>query len=393
MTTAFDDTGFPFDQYQRYATVRNLVGGIKTALGMAEVRVLDVGGFFLLASGEVRFPIRATLPEDDPLVVDVVPCSLGPYVRGSGLSLPFRDGSFDVVVSCDALEHIAASDRPKFIVELARVARQYVILAMPVDGQSTRMAEAIVDQFIRLHLGVQQQQLLEHISFGLPRAAEVTMALESAGLQAVSFPCEDLYGWLLMMLAKHYLLSIPDSASLHAMVDHFYISNFPQGPLPETEAGRCYRRFFVASKLKNDPYLEVLKKERESCSGYGEASPGCPYTDHALLNLDLAQMMITLTIAEKTLSQWETWGRALEEKRQYEPQLSSLGSQPGVGWQQAREQRRQEWRALGQASGRPGLENAGVVGKSYFVLRHRGAGALLREIWDYGRWICHRRQD
>jgi SAM-dependent methyltransferase len=58
----------------------------------------------------------------------------GRYCRTSGTELPFRDGSFDVVMASDVLEHIERDG--KAVSEIARVLRPSgsVILSVPAHG-------------------------------------------------------------------------------------------------------------------------------------------------------------------------------------------------------------------------------------------------------------------
>lgn len=54
------------------------------------------------------------------------------FVQASGLNLPFRDRSFDVVHSSAVLEHVgAAENQQAFVRECARVARKVVFLTTP----------------------------------------------------------------------------------------------------------------------------------------------------------------------------------------------------------------------------------------------------------------------
>ena len=295
--------GFPFDQYGRYSLVRDCVSGVRTVLGGERLRLLDVGGYFQAASGAVRFPIRMMLPDDDTVVVDVMTGERidardrGGYVCASGLDLPFADGSFDVVVSCDALEHVPARDRPRFVAELARVARRYVLLTAPMASPNAVLAERIVGEFVRLRLGQPQRQLLEHSLNGLPRAEDVLLALEQVGLSCVSFPSEDLHGWLFMMLAKHYLMPLPSSQELHELVDQFYCQSFSQGPLPESASGWSYRRFFVASKVPGDPFLAGLaEKLPHQAANHGADGVGAGGT--AELGFQLSRLLLALTTRE-----------------------------------------------------------------------------------------------
>lgn len=49
----------------------------------------------------------------------------------SGMHLPFRDRSFDVVVASDVMEHVPPENRPKLISEMLRVARKVAIFGYP----------------------------------------------------------------------------------------------------------------------------------------------------------------------------------------------------------------------------------------------------------------------
>ena len=51
-----------------------------------------------------------------------------PYVRGNGLSLPFRDGAFDLALSNAVIEHVGGEDEQRrFVAEHARVGRHWLI--------------------------------------------------------------------------------------------------------------------------------------------------------------------------------------------------------------------------------------------------------------------------
>lgn len=49
-------------------------------------------------------------------------------VCGSAINLPFKDKSFDLVVSSDCLEHIAPEDIDNMVEEIARVTKGYIFL-------------------------------------------------------------------------------------------------------------------------------------------------------------------------------------------------------------------------------------------------------------------------
>ena len=102
----------PFDQFQRYRVVSEFVDSIRTD-EKSPLKILDVGGYPGL--------ITDFLPDDDITIVDVVPGDMPNYHQYEGGKLPFEDTSFDLVCSCDTLEHVLPGDRQAFIGELARV--------------------------------------------------------------------------------------------------------------------------------------------------------------------------------------------------------------------------------------------------------------------------------
>ena len=234
-------TELPFDQYQRYKVVQEIVRLIKDQQKASALKVLDVGGVSNTREGQLFFPISHFLPEDATMVLDVQDYSAPNYLRVDGDSpFPLADGSFDVVVSCDTLEHVSPGRRSAFLDELLRVARQYVVLAAPFDSEDTRLAEQIFYDFHLRRLGVAQPQLHEHRLYGLPNLQALCEDLEKRDLPYVAFPSGYLYNWLLMMVIKDYVLSLPDSTALHAAID------------------RLYNRHFFASDQRAPAYRHVL---------------------------------------------------------------------------------------------------------------------------------------
>src|SRR3990172_7948422 len=88
----------PFDQYQRHRLIRDIVDRIRPQPGLL---ILDVGG----SDGALgRF-----LSSDRVVVADTV-VGGGTTVRASGAALPFANATFDVVASCDTLEHVPQAE-------------------------------------------------------------------------------------------------------------------------------------------------------------------------------------------------------------------------------------------------------------------------------------------
>jgi len=57
--------------------------------------------------------------------------ALRPDIAGSVLAIPFKNGSFDVVVCCEVLEHLPYSKFSKALKEIHRISRKHVILSLP----------------------------------------------------------------------------------------------------------------------------------------------------------------------------------------------------------------------------------------------------------------------
>src|SRR3954447_4255707 len=118
----------PFDQYGRYRMVREAVDAVRAALGRDRLTILDVGGYYQQADGTPRLPSQQFLGDQELTILDLPACDLPGYVQGDGTAMTFGDSSFDLVISCDTLEHIPPDLRDTFVRELTRVAHYGVLL-------------------------------------------------------------------------------------------------------------------------------------------------------------------------------------------------------------------------------------------------------------------------
>lgn len=120
-----------------YEHARSLVAGSS---------LLDLGtcfGFFplLLQRLEPRLDVTAlelSAPMLD-LARDAAASRRDPkapeFVRGDALSLPFAGGSFDTITALHLLEHLDSSSASRALREMRRVARQRVIVAVPLEEE------------------------------------------------------------------------------------------------------------------------------------------------------------------------------------------------------------------------------------------------------------------
>lgn len=248
---------YPFDQYQRYRITQEIVDLIRQHLDLPQLSVLDVGGYFRAVTGREILPIAQFLPNDRTVALDLTPCVLPSYVWGSGSHIPFASGSFDVVSTCDTLEHVPPGNRQGFLGELLRVAAHFVILAAPFDDERTRLGEQIIFNYVKAFYNTEQPQLKEHIQYGLPDRDELREWLTQWGYAFTDFSSGYLHHWLPMMLLKQYLFGHPGTERLHLKIDRFYNRNFYH--LDHRTPG--YRQVFVVSKLAHhaDLLAEVAR--------------------------------------------------------------------------------------------------------------------------------------
>ena len=99
-------------------------------------------------------------------------------VKASALKLPFKNSSFDLVLSSDMLEHLRKKDRERAISEMLRVARTKVFIGLPCGKdayqQDVFAFYKLVRQFIQYHFLDQQ------VTYGLPEKKEIYDTIQKA---------------------------------------------------------------------------------------------------------------------------------------------------------------------------------------------------------------------
>ncbi|HST04284.1 MAG TPA: methyltransferase domain-containing protein [Chloroflexia bacterium] len=275
----------PFDQYGRLRIAQHLTEILHTEISAQSpgnpqrLRILDVGGY----PGNLRDFVDHE--RYDLTILDVVPDdgSIPGYIQGTGLGLPFADGSFDVVTSLDVLEHIPDPNRAAFLNEIMRVSRHAALLINPIQSLQADLAEETLDEYIRWIMDAQQEQLAEHREFGLPDFERTSAQFAQAGWQTQTFRLANVYNWLLMMVAKHYLISLGDekaSAFEHAL-DRFYNLTFFEADRSEPN----YRGALVAVR----PGLEEVIRQVQA------AYPPLPDSESSNgVRLGLTQTLMSL---------------------------------------------------------------------------------------------------
>jgi len=160
---------FTFDQYGRYAIIRDIINANKEENRKFEI--LDVGG-----GGNI---MKKFLPNDNVFYLqpsgDIQDDN---YIKGDGCDMPLGDNSFDWVVSADTFEHIPKEGREIFLEENMRVAKLAVILAAPFFSPEVYQAEVRANESHKILFGEDHFCLKEHIENVLPKEKIVVKAIK-----------------------------------------------------------------------------------------------------------------------------------------------------------------------------------------------------------------------
>jgi hypothetical protein len=209
-----DPTTLPFDQYQRYRLVSDLVDRMRGEHGADALDVLDVGGRTAL--------VRRFLPHDRVVLVDMEASEEPGLILGDGAALPFRSRSFDVVAAFDTLEHVPPARRAAFVSECARVSKGWIFLAGPYRAPEVDEAEELLQGFLAQKLGLAHRYLEEHRHNGLPERSEVEASLRSAGWRVASIGHGNLERWLALMCMEMYMDADPLLRPIAAQFFRYY---------------------------------------------------------------------------------------------------------------------------------------------------------------------------
>lgn len=236
----------PFDLYTRNVIISEFVAAIRDR---EPLNILDVGG----KNGR----LSDFLPEDNVFVLDVLPPSPGEdnYVHGSILAPPFKDGSFDVVVSSDVFEHIPPTDRNTALLEMLRLSKNFVVLGAPFYSKDVKDAEERANDFFAASAGRPHLWLEEHIRNGLPSKSEFETSLQKNGYEFTAVNSNNLHNWLVLQhfIFSAYLYGIPED-EVNA-VYRYYNENFVElGDFQEP----TYRTLYLIGKEGTIPGIDSI---------------------------------------------------------------------------------------------------------------------------------------
>jgi SAM-dependent methyltransferase len=166
--TRFRITESSLDTALRYETAIGLIADRYRP----DLRILEVGAGSAGITEFLQHPVTGVDPAFERTAERRTPF-LEPVV-GTAAALPFADGSFDVVLSLEMLEHIPPHERPTCLAEMLRVLRPggRMIVSFPSDATAARLDRWLNDAY-RRKSGRDHPWASEHLEHGVPASAEV----------------------------------------------------------------------------------------------------------------------------------------------------------------------------------------------------------------------------
>ncbi len=238
----------------RYLIMANILSMLGNP---TDLKILDVGG----NKGLLRM-----FPGFSPTIIDIEDSDEPNFVKGSALSMPFKNGQFDYSISCDVLEHISQIDRNKFINEMLRVSNKGVIICAPFNSKTNVALEKEMNDYYYHLTGLQHRWLREHIDNGLPSEQEIEDQLRKQKISFVKFKHFSAVCW--REIVKQHLLhsAYSDNESLENSVYSTY-ENYYKNMCNVDFSEDGYRTFYLISKVGRQqvelPVDGIVNKTRE----------------------------------------------------------------------------------------------------------------------------------
>ncbi len=236
----------PIDQYSRQKWAATLIEQLR---GKEKLTILDVGGY--------KGKTHEFHPNDSVTVCDLYDVEESNYVKGDGRKLPFKSNEFDFVVTFDTYEHVPREGREIFVKELARVAKEGVVLAAPFDNESGSVfqAEMNLNDYYKKLYDNDHPWLKEHIEYRIPERSEIESLLKKLELDFVSLASNELSMWVLMQTLYFSIEIDEDFRGRVDDVNRFYNHSYLN--LDITEDHLAYRHIYFISKKQQ--YVDQIR--------------------------------------------------------------------------------------------------------------------------------------
>lgn len=166
------------DRWNRYTRIMN-------SIRKARIRcnsILEVGsGVTGITQILSQMPYEITFVDIKKVFVNITHAHV---VIASGYALPFKNSSFDLVISADTIEHIPLLSRYNFVSELKRVCKRLFIVTCPLQSKNGFFLGQRYDiYFQRIHerlLGFEAKKTSEHVILGHPTLEQMLQWLPNS---------------------------------------------------------------------------------------------------------------------------------------------------------------------------------------------------------------------
>ena len=257
MNEAFEhQLSIPFDQYQRYKIVSDIVN--KYRRGDGKFRILEIG-----ASYEEN--LKKFLPDDNIYFLDIdyqeEYRQIKNYIIGDITKIELKD-EYDFIVSIDCYEHILPNLRSTYVEKLLGQSRKGTIIAAPFDTTGVKETEILLNNLYRLQHGEDHRWLKEHIENGLPSLSQTIRIIEDLGFNNYTIlPNGYLPRWFKVMSVILMAGGGTEYSQILQSLSEFYNSNFYK----YDNANPAYRQVIVISKISDAPdFKDLLSKDAEA---------------------------------------------------------------------------------------------------------------------------------
>ncbi|HSX06263.1 MAG TPA: class I SAM-dependent methyltransferase [Candidatus Saccharimonadia bacterium] len=235
---------YPFDHVTRYRIIAEIIVRYEKYMGHKPRNILDVGGLGSFLDQIIDVPITILDSEAD---------NSGNEQQGDGSHMTtIADGSYDIVITSDTLEHIPRSDRKLFIKELFRVSNDLVILCAPFGDHGAAKKETLVQRVYSSLFNHPHRWLQEHDDLRIPTETETLPEIEKYAKSVAMVRHNDVVLWADLMTAAllAHDIGVSEISKAALKLNKFYNNEL----MFKDFTDKNYRTFFVASKQHEIDY-------------------------------------------------------------------------------------------------------------------------------------------
>jgi SAM-dependent methyltransferase len=213
-----------------------------------DVKILEVGSGSGGITEFLEYPVTGVDTAFERTAERATPY-LDPVV-GSATDLPFEDASYDIVLTCEMLEHLSPADREPAIREMLRVTRPggRFIATFPADATAGRLDSWLNHAYNRRH-GKDHPWAVEHLQEGVPSTDQVrelvTRVVDGSGTVEIR-----KHAWAPVWKLQQFLFSVEwgypwtRAAGIHTKPTAKLLFRL----LRSLNFGDCYRTVVVVSR-------------------------------------------------------------------------------------------------------------------------------------------------